>query len=207
AVRGRGAGGQPGARPLRADQGLGAPPRRVHPGDRRAHPDPEGQAPGHLQEVRRRDRPALRAGRGGAPGGGVLMGVFRLEGGADRLATLTFDDPERKVNVFSRAAFAQLERAVDEVGRREDIGCLVLLSGKSSGFIAGADVLEIARVTDPTEAEAGSRLGQRLFAAWEALPFPTVAAIRGTCLGGGTELALASTYRVVSDGPAVRLGL
>jgi 3-hydroxyacyl-CoA dehydrogenase / enoyl-CoA hydratase / 3-hydroxybutyryl-CoA epimerase len=135
------------------------------------------------------------------------ISAFRLEVGGDRLATLTFDAPERKVNVFSRAVFFELERLVDELGRRRDIGCLVLLSGKEGNFIAGADVLEIVRVMDPTEAEAGSRLGQRLFAAWEALPFPTVAAIRGTCLGGGTEIALASTYRVVSDRPDVRIGL
>src|SRR5687768_9826090 len=42
---------------------------------------------------------------------------------------------------------------------------------------------------------------------WEALPFPTVAAVRGTCLGGGTELALASTAIVVSDRKSARLGL
>jgi 3-hydroxyacyl-CoA dehydrogenase / enoyl-CoA hydratase / 3-hydroxybutyryl-CoA epimerase len=135
------------------------------------------------------------------------MGCFHLAIGADRLATLTFDDPEHKVNVFSRGSLAELERVLDEVARQRDIGCLVLLSGKESGFVAGADVAEIERVTDPTEAEAGARLGQRLFAAWEALPFPTVAAIRGICLGGGTELALASTYRLVSDGKAVRIGL
>ena len=135
------------------------------------------------------------------------MSALRLEVGADRLATLTFDAPERKVNVFSRAVFVELERLIDEVGRRQDVGCLVLLSGKAAGFIAGADVEEIVRVTDPTEAEAGSRLGHRLFNAWESLPFPTVAAIRGTCLGGGTEIALASTYRVVSDSKAVRIGL
>jgi 3-hydroxyacyl-CoA dehydrogenase/enoyl-CoA hydratase/3-hydroxybutyryl-CoA epimerase len=135
------------------------------------------------------------------------MSALRLEVGADRLATLTFDAPDRKVNVFSRSVFAELEQLIDEVGRRRDIGCLILLSGKGSGFIAGADVEEIARVTDPVEAEAGSRLGHRLFGAWESLPFPTVAAIRGTCLGGGTEISLASTYRVVSDGKAVRIGL
>ena len=135
------------------------------------------------------------------------MGSFRLEVGADRLATLTFDAPDRKVNVFTRASLGELEAVIDEAGRRQDIGCLVLLSGKGSGFVAGADVEEIVRVTDPVEAEAGSRLGQRLFAAWEALPFPTVAAIRGTCLGGGTEISLASTYRVVSDSKDVRIGL
>jgi 3-hydroxyacyl-CoA dehydrogenase/enoyl-CoA hydratase/3-hydroxybutyryl-CoA epimerase len=132
---------------------------------------------------------------------------FRLDVGTDRLATLTFDAPDKKVNVFTRTALAELEHLIGEVAGRKDIGCLILLSGKKGSFIAGADVEEIARVTDPVEAEAGSRLGHRLFSAWEALPFPTVAAIRGTCLGGGTELSLASTYRVASDGAATRIGL
>jgi len=133
--------------------------------------------------------------------------IFHLEIGADRLATLTFDSPDRKVNVFTRAAFQELEEMLGEVASRRDIGCLILLSGKPGSFIAGADIEEIARVTDPVEAEAGSRLGHRLFSAWEALPFPTVAAIRGVCLGGGLEIALASTWRVASDRPDTKLGL
>jgi 3-hydroxyacyl-CoA dehydrogenase/enoyl-CoA hydratase/3-hydroxybutyryl-CoA epimerase len=134
--------------------------------------------------------------------------IFKLEVGGDRLATLTFDLPGKKLNVFNRAALTELEEVIDAAAaRRQEIGCLVLLSGKPSGFIAGADLDEIERVTDPTEAEAGSRAGQRLFAAWEALPFPTVAAIRGVCLGGGTELALASTWRAASDSPDTRVGL
>ena len=52
-------------------------------------------------------------------------------------------------------------RSSRELARRTDIGCLVLLSGKPAIFIAGADVEEIAGVTDPAEAEAASRLGQR----------------------------------------------
>ena len=136
-----------------------------------------------------------------------VSSIFRLEVGADRLATLTFDSPDRKVNVFTRGALEELERTIQELGQRQDIDCLILLSAKEGVFIAGADLEEIARVTDPTEAEAGSRVGQRLFSAWESLPFPTVAAIRGVCLGGGTEISLASTYRVASDSSATRIGL
>ena len=136
-----------------------------------------------------------------------MPGIFHLEVGQDRLATLIFDLPDKKVNVFGRPALAELEQLLDELAARPDIGCLVLLSGKPGSFIAGADVDEIARVTDPIEAEAGSRVGQRLFAAWAALPFPTIAAIRGVTMGGGTEIALASTWRVASDRADTRIGL
>ncbi|HSG38315.1 MAG TPA: enoyl-CoA hydratase-related protein, partial [Thermoanaerobaculia bacterium] len=136
-----------------------------------------------------------------------MSSIFHLDVGADRLATLTFDTPDKKVNVFTRGALQELERVIEELAGRKDIGCLILLSGKEGSFIAGADVEEIARVTDPVEAEAGSRVGHRLFSAWESLPFPTVAAIRGVCLGGGLEISLASTWRVASDRPDTKMGL
>jgi len=133
--------------------------------------------------------------------------AFRLDLGEDGLATLTFDLPDRKANIFTREAIAELDELVADVAMRADIRCLVLRSAKPDIFIAGADVEQIANVTDPVQAEAGSRYGHRIFAAWEALPFPTVAAVRGTCLGGGTELALASSWIVVSDRPDLRIGL
>ena len=136
-----------------------------------------------------------------------MAGAFRLEVGADGLATLWFDLPDRKVNLFTREVFAELEALLAELRGRSDISILVLVSAKASTFIAGADVNEIANVTDPALAEGGARLGQRLFSAWEALPFPTVAAIQGTCVGGGTELSLASTWIAVSDRDEVRIGL
>jgi 3-hydroxyacyl-CoA dehydrogenase/enoyl-CoA hydratase/3-hydroxybutyryl-CoA epimerase len=136
-----------------------------------------------------------------------VSSIFHLEVGGDRLATLTFDLPGKKLNVLGRAAMADFKRALEQVAPRRDVGCLILLSGKPSGFIAGADVDEIERLVDPVEAEAASRAGHRLFAAWEALPFPTVAAIRGVAMGGGTELALASTYRLASDRADTRIGL
>jgi 3-hydroxyacyl-CoA dehydrogenase/enoyl-CoA hydratase/3-hydroxybutyryl-CoA epimerase len=125
----------------------------------------------------------------------------------DGLATLTFDLPGKSVNVFQRDVLEELATVVQELATREEIRCLVLLSGKEKNFIAGADVDEIAGITDPVEAERASRQGHELFAAWEALPFPTIAAVRGTCVGGGCELSLACDWVVISDRDDVRIGL
>ena len=133
--------------------------------------------------------------------------AFRLAIDRDGFATVTFDLPDRRANIFTREVLAELESLLAELGRRREIEALLLLSGKPEIFIAGADVEEIANVSDARLAEEGSRYGQRLFGAWSALPFPTAAAIRGTCVGGGTELALASTWIVVSDRPDLKIGL
>ena len=133
--------------------------------------------------------------------------TFDLQVAGDGLATLTFDAPDKSVNVFNRAAIAELDECVDSLAKRDDIGCLILMSGKESNFIAGADVDEIARITDGKEIEEAVLTVQGIFNRWEALPFPTVAAVRGTCMGGGTEIALASDYIVISDRDSVRIGL
>lgn len=132
--------------------------------------------------------------------------AFRLDLQADGLATLTFDLPDKKVNVFTGAVLAELDDIIRRASQQE-IRCLVLLSAKAGNFIAGIDVEEVAGVSDPAEAEAGARLGQKLFSAWSSLPFPTIAAIQGTCMGGGTELALASDYILISDREDLRIGL
>ena len=92
-----------------------------------------------------------------------MPGAFRLEVGDEGLATLTFDLPGRKANVFTRQALAELEAVVGGLAERRDVAVLVLLSAKPEIFIAGMDVDEIAGVIDPVEAEAGSRFGHRLF--------------------------------------------
>ena len=133
--------------------------------------------------------------------------AFTLNVGREGLATLVFDLPGKRANVIGVEVMEELEALVPELGARRDVECLLLLSGKPNIFIAGADVELIAQVDDPQLAEAFTRRGQAVYGAWERLPFPTVAAVRGTCMGGGTELCLASTFMVISDRPELRIGL
>lgn len=84
---------------------------------------------------------------------------------------------------------------------------MVIISGKPDTFIAGADIHMIAGCTEAAQAQALSESGQRLFNLIENYPLPVVAAIHGSCLGGGLELAMACHSRVVTDSDKTRLGL
>jgi len=143
--------------------------------------------------------------------------ALTLEIDGDGVAWLVFDRPESKVNILSSDVMRRLDGLLAEVEEHARIGrvkALVVKSGKPGSFIAGANVEEIAGITDPAEAEEGSRLGQEVFRRIERLPIPSIASIDGICLGGGAELALACTYRIASDRsetkigfPEVRLGI
>jgi len=141
---------------------------------------------------------------------GTEFTPFRLEAHASGMALVWFDDPARKVNLLDSASLTALRRLLDSLRQRSDRGfprALVLLSPKEDQFIAGADVAEFDALRDPAEAEAKARDAQLLFEEFARLPFPTVAAINGPCLGGGTELGLAMQYRVASNARKVAIGL
>jgi 3-hydroxyacyl-CoA dehydrogenase/enoyl-CoA hydratase/3-hydroxybutyryl-CoA epimerase len=101
----------------------------------------------------------------------------------------------------------RLRELVRTVRGSTHIRALVVMSGHPDTFIVGADVNEIAGVTDPAVGRQAAELGQSIFGEIADLPIPVVAAIDGTCLGGGAELALACHYRIASDSPKVRIGL
>lgn len=128
----------------------------------------------------------------------------------DGLGWLTFDDPDRKLNVLAEPVMQRLVELTAEARAAANDGslkALIVCSGKPDSFIAGADVTAIAAVEDPDLGEQGARWGQKIFAELGDLPVPTVAAIHGICLGGGLEISLACDHRVASDHPKTKLGL
>jgi 3-hydroxyacyl-CoA dehydrogenase/enoyl-CoA hydratase/3-hydroxybutyryl-CoA epimerase len=109
---------------------------------------------------------------------------------------------------------SELDLLLDELAVKRDIKAMVVRSGKEGSFIVGADIAEIRDITDASVGEALARRGQAILNKLEALPFPTIAAIHGPCMGGGMELALACSYRVISNDqrtalalPEVKLGI
>ena len=134
------------------------------------------------------------------------MNAFDLVIAEDGLGILTFDRPGEKVNTFSREVFEEFAGVLLRLAREPRLRGLLVRSGKPESFIAGADVKEFVSLPADRIRE-GSARGQALFEQLARLPVPTVAAINGVCLGGGTELALACDYRIMSDSPKAKIGL
>jgi 3-hydroxyacyl-CoA dehydrogenase/enoyl-CoA hydratase/3-hydroxybutyryl-CoA epimerase len=126
---------------------------------------------------------------------------------ADGVACLILDLPGRSVNVLTHQVMQDLAGALDRLAAESNFKTLILRSGKSGNFLAGADLQELADIGSAAEAAAASAAGQQLFDKLAQLPMPTVALVDGACLGGGLELALACDYRVVVDQPRTQLGL
>lgn len=135
------------------------------------------------------------------------MSAFTCEIHKDGIAVLTLDLPGEKVNKLTTPVMNELESVLDRLAADRDIRALVIRSGKEGNFIAGADIAEIRDITDPALGRELAGRGQGVFLKLEKLPFPTVAAIHGACLGGGLELALACSHRVISGDPKTALGL
>lgn len=130
---------------------------------------------------------------------------WRLEHDAQDLAWLWLD-AQNPVNILSSEVLQELGQALTLFDAKPPKG-LVLGSAKPSGFCAGADVKEFAKITSRDRALTLVHQAHAIFRRLAELPFPTVARIHGYCLGGGLELALACRYRVALDDAKTRLGL
>src|SRR5438067_1142559 len=136
---------------------------------------------------------------------------FKLNRAGD-VALVTIDNGENwtKPTFFGEEALESLDRALTQL-EQGDFAAAVF-TGKPFFFAAGADITEFPNITRERAVE-GARAGHELFGRLRALPFPTVAAINGACLGGGVELALHCTARTIASSvrhvafPEVFLGL
>jgi 3-hydroxyacyl-CoA dehydrogenase/enoyl-CoA hydratase/3-hydroxybutyryl-CoA epimerase len=143
------------------------------------------------------------------------MGTWNAVRSNDGIMHVTIDKPEASVNAFSASVLAELDTLLTEIeSSAGQIKGVLFKSGKPGNFIAGADIKEMSSITTKDQARATAKKGQDLFARLERLPMPTVAAISGSCLGGGLEFAMACKFRVADDDrktvlglPEVRLGL
>ncbi len=126
--------------------------------------------------------------------------------GGKQIAVVTFDLPGEKVNKFNREVMEDFQILLHTL-QKDTSDVVVMISKKSGIFIAGADIKLIQSAQTEAEAFELARAGQNLLTAWETLPMPTVVAIQGACMGGGCELALASSAIVMSQDATTRIGL
>ncbi|MBJ6983143.1 3-hydroxyacyl-CoA dehydrogenase NAD-binding domain-containing protein [Luteimonas sp. MC1750] len=137
---------------------------------------------------------------------GLRFSHWHAEQRPDGVVLLTFDRGGESVNTFAQDVLVELDTLLERLAL-DPPRALVLRSGKAKGFIAGADIREFAEFDARGTIGDSIRRGQQVFQRLAELPCPTVAAIHGFCMGGGTEIALACRYRVASSDPSTRIGL
>ncbi len=137
---------------------------------------------------------------------GLRFSHWQVELRPDGVLVLAFDRAGESVNTFAQDVLLELDGLLERLALDPPKG-LVLRSAKDKGFIAGADIREFAEFDRKGTIGDSIRRGQQAFQRLAELPCPTVAAIHGFCMGGGTEIALACDYRVASRDPSTRIGL
>jgi enoyl-CoA hydratase len=125
------------------------------------------------------------------------------------LAVIRINRPEQR-NSLSAATLNDLDEVFSTLSARDDINAIIF-TGTRDVFASGADIRELQTLTSDTALEFARR-GQRLFQKISEARQLTIAAIKGYCMGGGLDLALACRIRVASPGaifahPGARLGI
>lgn len=128
------------------------------------------------------------------------------------VATVVLNQQAR-LNALSQASWSELGARMRELSADTDLRCVILRGAGVKAFAAGADIVEFQTVR--ADAVQGRAYGELIHDTMQAIGtcvHPTIAAIRGVCVGGGLEVALACDLRICSEGsrfgiPINRLGL
>lgn len=121
---------------------------------------------------------------------------FRVEL-EDHIATITISRL-KALNALSWDLVTELETVIDDVSAMEDVWVVIFTGDGDKAFVAGGDIKEMY-VMNPEKGVAYSKLGTRVLYKIENMPQPTIAAVNGYALGGGTEIAMAFDMRIASD--------
>ena len=122
------------------------------------------------------------------------------------IVTLTLDRANSSVNAISREVLDELGQIVERLAIEKPAG-VIIYSAKANGFAVGADIKEFVEYAKQGSVQENIENGQRVYESLARLPCPTVAAVHGACMGGGTELILACRQRIAVDDDKTRIGL
>ena len=137
---------------------------------------------------------------------GLRFNHWKTSQGDDGVVTLTLDRAGSSVNAISRAVLDELEQIVERLAIEKPAG-VIIHSAKPAGFAVGADVKEFIDYAKHDSVLENIEHGQRVYEALARLPCPTVAAVHGACMGGGTELILACRQRIAADDDKTKIAL
>lgn len=116
------------------------------------------------------------------------------------------DKAGESANSLSAEVMAEFGKILDQLDKQAPKG-LIIRSGKDAGFIAGADIEEFSQLDTAEKGRVLVARGWNLFNRLAAVSYPTLALVRGHCLGGGLELSLACRYLLAVDEPGTKMGL
>jgi enoyl-CoA hydratase len=135
--------------------------------------------------------------------------LSRKEGG---VGYVIFNNPERH-NAMSRDMWAATGRILDDFKSDPNVRVVVLTGAGGKSFVSGADISEFEQQrANAAQVQQYNATSDKAFTGLYEFPKPTIAMIRGYCIGGGLGLALCCDLRICSDNskfgiPAAKLGL
>lgn len=135
-----------------------------------------------------------------------FRGIFQLNK-EDDIGIATFNLVKDSMNTWTEEMLLSFQECVDHLATDDTLKGVIFISGKPNTFLAGANLNVIANFTEPGEVKAALDALHAPFNKLGTLPFPTMVAINGHCLGGGLEFSLACTARIAKESPTTLIGL